>query len=112
MRRPPCGADPTHLEQVLWNLLLNAAEAMGGSGTIRVTLRSDGGRLRVAIEDSGVGIAEEVLARLFRPFVTTKLHGTGLGLPLCRKLVEAHGGTIAITSERGRGTTVQLDLPL
>lgn len=104
-------ADPALLEQVLWNLFLNAAEAMKGAGEIRVSLRSPSDAVEIAITDTGAGIPPELLQKLFRPFVTTKTTGTGLGLSLCRKFIEAHRGTIDLASVPGRGTTASLRFP-
>jgi PAS domain S-box-containing protein len=107
----PLDADPALLEQVLWNLFLNAAEAMKGSGEVRVSLKPAPGAVEMTIADTGSGISADLLQRLFRPFVTTKTTGTGLGLSLCRKIVEAHRGIIEIRSEPGQGTTVRLRFP-
>jgi PAS domain S-box-containing protein len=104
-------ADPALLEQVFWNLFLNAADAMRGKGELRVTYQESADAVELTVADAGSGIAPELLGKLFRPFVTTKVSGTGLGLSLCRKIVEAHRGTIAISSEPGRGTRVQLRFP-
>jgi PAS domain S-box-containing protein len=104
-------ADPSLLEQVFWNLFLNAAEAMKGVGDVRVSCRAGADAIEMAVTDTGAGIAPELAGRLFRPFVTTKTSGTGLGLALCRKIVEAHQGSINIASEPGRGTTVTLRFP-
>jgi PAS domain S-box-containing protein len=104
-------ADPALIEQVLWNLFLNAAEAMKGTGEIVVTCSSTGGMVDLSVADSGAGIPPDLLQKLFRPFVTTKTTGTGLGLSLCRKIIEAHRGTIDISSTPGRGTTVHVRLP-
>jgi signal transduction histidine kinase len=104
-------ADPALLEQVFWNLFLNSAEAMKAGGEIVVRFRDRGG-LDVTVSDNGSGIPPEILQTVFRPFVTTKSSGTGLGLSHCRKIIEAHGGTISITSTPGQGTQVQFRLPL
>lgn len=104
-------ADPVLLEQVLWNLFLNSAEAMKGSGQIRVSMKANSTSVALVLTDTGSGIPPELLQKLFRPFVTTKTTGTGLGLALCRKIVEAHRGSIEITSDPGRGTTVSLAFP-
>ena len=104
-------ADPALLEQVFWNLFLNSAEAMKSGGEIKVSIRATPKTVDMTIADSGAGIPADILPRIFRPFVTTKPSGTGLGLPLCRNIVEAHGGTIEITSDVGRGTTVRLQFP-
>lgn len=105
-------ADPALLEQVLWNLFLNAAEAMKGKGEIRVAFASTDTHVDLRIADTGAGIPPELLSKLFRPFVTTKTAGTGLGLALCRKIIEAHGGTITIASVAAQGTTVTIRLPV
>jgi PAS domain S-box-containing protein len=104
-------ADPALLEQVFWNLFLNSAEAMKAGGEIVVQFRDRGG-LEVRVSDNGSGIPPEILQKVFRPFVTTKSSGTGLGLSHCRKIIEAHGGTISITSTPGQGTEVLFRLPL
>jgi signal transduction histidine kinase len=104
-------ADPALLEQVLWNLLLNAAEAMKGTGEILVAYQAAAQGVDLTVADSGGGIPSEVRDKLFRPFATTKTTGTGLGLSLCRKIVEAHRGTIEISSTGGQGTTVHVRLP-
>lgn len=103
-------ADAALLEQVIWNLALNAAQAMG-SGTIVIGAVELEQRVLVSVRDNGPGIAPEVLGNLFKPFFTTKTDGSGLGLPICRSIVEAHEGTIEIESELGRGTTVTFELP-
>jgi PAS domain S-box-containing protein len=104
-------ADPALLEQVLWNLFLNSAEAMKGRGEIRVHIQDPAQTVELTISDSGGGIPPEVLQKLFRPFFTTKSNGTGLGLAICRKIVEAHRGTIAIQSDSGKGAIVILRFP-
>jgi signal transduction histidine kinase len=105
-------ADPGLLRGALVNLLLNAAQAMGGRGVIRVSVRVVEGRCHIAIRDSGPGIPEELRARVFEPFFTTKHRGSGLGLAIVRQSVEAHGGEITLTCPAGGGTVVSLDLPL
>jgi signal transduction histidine kinase len=104
-------ADPALLEQVLWNLLMNSLEAIRDSGEIRVEHSEFADGIGITVSDTGVGIPDELLGNLFRPFVTTKTNGTGLGLSLCRKIVEAHGGKIGIMSERGKGCVVTIRLP-
>lgn len=109
---PPIMADADLLRIVLQNLLLNAAQAMQGSGTIRavVTAGTQGG-CRVAISDTGPGMSDEVREKLFRPFFTTKARGTGLGLATARRLIEAHRGTIGVECPPEGGTVVLIDLP-
>lgn len=107
-------ADTAQLRQVVWNLLQNAAEAMSGRGG-RITVEVDWtpeGMCRLAVTDTGAGIDAEGLARLFEPFYTTKESGTGLGLASVHRIVEAHLGSVEVTSEVGRGTTVAILLPV
>ena len=120
-------ADPGQLRQVLWNLLINAAQAMPDGGTIglgaracgpaqdgpagRRNDREEGGWVEIAVRDAGVGIPADVLDRIFDPFFTTKPGGTGLGLATVHRIVEEHGGSIRVQSADGKGTTFQLRLP-
>lgn len=104
--------DPRQLHQVLLNLLLNAIQALNGAGRVSVTLaQSDENTVSISISDTGLGIAPENLTHIFRPFFTTKGHGTGLGLPLARRIVEDHGGKLEVTSDLGHGSTFTLVLP-
>jgi len=105
---------PGQLNQVFMNLLVNASQAIEGTGTIRVRIGVVDDRLCVDVEDTGGGIAAEHLARIFDPGFTTKGVGvgTGLGLAICHRIVEAHGGTIAVTSRPGAGSTFSVRLPL
>lgn len=106
--------DPNQINQVLLNLLLNAMQSMDKPGTIRVTLERDEEDEAVAIvvSDQGKGIAPENLPSIFRPFFTTKGHGTGLGLSLARRTVESHGGRINVESQLGQGTQFRVELPV
>jgi two-component system, NtrC family, sensor kinase len=104
--------DPRQLHQVLLNLLLNATQALDGAGRISVMVSQvDESAVSVSINDTGLGIAPENLSHIFRPFFTTKGHGTGLGLPLARRIVEEHGGKLEVTSDLGHGSTFTLVLP-
>jgi signal transduction histidine kinase len=115
--------DPVQLEQVLLNLLINARQAMlggrGGSITIRAQLTENGGEVRLQVIDTGPGIPEKLLPKIFQPFFTTKgttrkgeTRGTGLGLAICKEIVEHHKGRIVVQSEVGRGTTFSIYLPV
>jgi len=97
--------------QVVLNLLLNAAEAMSGRGTVVVETSQRLGEVAIAVQDSGVGMDEKVRARLFEPFFTTKPGGTGLGLSISYTLIHAHGGRFRVESEPGRGTRIVVLLP-
>ena len=102
--------DPSHLRQVLWNLLLNAAEAIEGHGQIRIELAGAKGRqASLKIIDSGVGMSPETLASIFHPFFTTKVNGTGLGLAIVHRILEAYGCRLDVESAAGRGTTFSLN---
>ena len=116
---PDIEADYRGLKQVILNLISNAVKFTPEGGDIVVALsQEDDERLRVAVTDTGIGIAAEDLERLARPFEQVEgqhsktTQGTGLGLALTKSLIELHGGTLTMTSEPGRGTTVGFDLPI
>jgi two-component system NtrC family sensor kinase len=109
---PPLEHDPNQINQVLLNLLLNAIQSMDKAGTIYVSLQRDHDDALITVADQGKGILPENLPNIFRPFFTTKGHGTGLGLSLARRIVEAHGGTINVRSEVGKGTQFVVSLPI
>ncbi len=109
---PPVEHDPNQINQVLLNLLLNAIQSMDKPGVIRVSLESDEDDVLITVADEGKGIPPENLPNIFRPFFTTKGHGTGLGLSLARRMVEAHGGHIDVTSVVGKGTQFRVELPI
>jgi signal transduction histidine kinase len=105
---------PRGLQQVLVNLLRNAADATGPTGTIVVRGAREGDTLRLHVEDDGPGMPPAVAERAFEPFFTTKApgKGTGLGLPISARIVQKFGGTIALECPQGGGTTVTVTLPL
>jgi signal transduction histidine kinase len=111
-------ADPGKLEQVLTNLVVNAIEHSFPGSSVVVRSRLEGSRVALEVEDHGVGIPREMLDRLFNPFErkrarkTAGEQSTGLGLVIARKVVEAHDGTITVTSEVGRGTLFTVTLPI
>lgn len=108
--------DAVKSTEVLVNLITNAVEAMPTGGTLMINSQfhyDDGAEiLRLCVSDSGCGITEEDLPRIYEPFFTTKTNGTGLGIPTCRKIIEAHGGQISIVSKVDHGTTVEIILPV
>ncbi|MCC6677333.1 MAG: two-component sensor histidine kinase [Phycisphaerales bacterium] len=119
----PVDVDVGHIKQAVLNLMLNAVQAMtqppasdsAPKELILKTERDESGRescARLHVIDTGPGVPAETLARIFDPYFTTKAGGTGLGLPTTRRLVEAHGGTIDVRTEPGRGTDFILSLPL
>jgi signal transduction histidine kinase len=103
--------DRDKLKIAFRNLLINAVESIRGPGEIRVSTARAAGRVLVEIADTGPGIDPEILERIFEPYFSTKAAGTGLGLPITRKIVEDHGGSIRIDSRPGRGTRVAIELP-
>ena len=109
---PPALFDEAQLRQALLNLLRNAREAMPKGGAIDVSVRAEGMSVVVTVDDRGSGISEEVRARMFDPFFSTKGEGTGLGLAITRQIVEAHGGTISCGARDGGGTSLRIALPI
>ena len=107
---PQCMADPNLLKQALLNILMNAQQAVEQDGQIMIRTSVDGGLARIEIMDTGCGMAPDVLAKIFQPWFSTKNTGTGLGLPTTKRIIEAHGGSIEVRSEPGRGTSVVVRL--
>ena len=108
---PPVSLDREMFEQALLNLMLNAEQAMPDGGTLTLIGRAEGDRVCLDVIDTGCGMTADVLAKVFQPFHTTKPDGNGLGLPTARKVILAHGGTIDVQSEPGRGTKFTIRLP-
>jgi signal transduction histidine kinase len=113
----PILGDPSALQQVFVNLLLNAADAMpeGGKVSVRSTLANGKSpHALIAVEDTGTGIAPDVMEKIFDPFFTTKQSqgGTGLGLSICKRLIEELGGVLCVNSESGQGAAFTIELPL
>jgi nitrogen fixation/metabolism regulation signal transduction histidine kinase len=111
--RPTIEADPTLLRQVLHNLLQNAVDALADvvNPCIRVATVVEKSRVRLVVEDNGVGVKDDVIAHIFEPYVTTKPKGTGLGLAIVKKIVEEHRGTVAVGNVKPQGARVEIFLP-
>jgi signal transduction histidine kinase len=113
---PDVRIDPMQVEQALVEVVSNALDAMPGGGTLRITAAAagTGDHLAVVIEiaDTGAGIPEHVMSSVFDPFFTTRPEGTGLGLAVAKRFMEQNGGTVAIVSAPGEGTTIRLQLPV
>ncbi|MCJ7601535.1 MAG: PAS domain S-box protein, partial [Desulfobulbaceae bacterium] len=108
---PSTLVDPRQIEQVLINLIKNAVESMPNGGKVFISSWLDDQRIKVSIEDTGVGMSPELADKIFNPFFTTKKKGTGLGLAVCRKIMEDHEGRISMQSEEGKWTKITIDCP-
>ena len=109
---PPIGGDAVELREMMTNLILNAVDAMPQGGRLRLSSSADDTEVETRIEDTGVGMTEEVRQKLFDPFFTTKgPQGTGLGLSITYGIVTRHGGRIVVESEPGRGSSIRLRFP-
>jgi nitrogen fixation/metabolism regulation signal transduction histidine kinase len=115
---PETGADAVRIRQVMHNLIRNALEAMEGQADAEVLVKtqlvtvSKGERILISVSDNGPGLPAADKEKIFEPYVTTKSKGTGLGLAIVKKLIDEHGGDIVIESEVGKGTTVEIYLPV
>jgi CheY-like chemotaxis protein len=108
---PEVSGNQNKLTEAFLNLFLNAMDAMPDGGTLHVSAAESTGEIRIAVRDSGKGMTREELSRAFDPFFTTKPGGTGLGLSTVYGVVRAHGGSVFLESEPGKGTTVFVSLP-
>ena len=112
--------DESHFRQIIWNLLLNAFEAIDDQGSVKILTErimyekiktQPCPFIKISVSDTGCGIQEEEISRIYEPFFTTKDTGTGLGLAIVQKIVDEHGGFIEIKSEYGKGTIFSIFLP-
>ncbi len=109
---PATPIDPNQMQQVLVNLIRNAMQAMTRGGTLTLQTWEGADEVWVSVADTGGGIPQEQLKRIFEPFYTTRKKGSGLGLMIVQRIVRAHGGRIELESQVGRGTTFRIGLPL
>jgi two-component system NtrC family sensor kinase len=110
---PTVTGDNRQLEQVFLNMILNARDAMPGGGRLAVETYAGDNTVHIRVADTGVGIREEDLQRIFEPYFTTKEdRGTGLGLAICQRIISQHGGRISVSSKLGEGTVFVLHLPV
>ena len=105
-------ADPQLMKRVLINLITNAIQAMPEGGKLNIKGETEATKVKISVEDTGVGIPEEIKPKLFTPLFTTKSRGQGFGLAVCKRVIEAQSGTITFESERGKGTKFIIQLPL
>ncbi len=109
---PALRADRNYLKQLLLNLILNGIQAMPEGGPLKIEAGTSHGDLSLTISDRGVGIPEDKLSRIFEPYYTTKTNGSGLGLSIARRIVEAHSGTITVESGAEGGSRFRINLPI
>ena len=109
---PGIKADKGMIKRVFLNLAVNGIQAMENGGTLKVSTKKTKGSVEVSFKDIGIGIPKEDMKKIFIPFFTTKAKGIGMGLPICKRLVESHGGSIKVESEEGRGSTFTVKLPI
>ena len=109
---PKIKADVGKIVRVFINLIKNAVDAMPEGGTLEIRSTTTNDNLNITFTDTGKGISEEVMAKLFTPLFTTKAQGMGFGLAICKREVEAHGGTITVKNTVGKGTTFTIALSI
>ncbi|HEY0763582.1 MAG TPA: ATP-binding protein [Pyrinomonadaceae bacterium] len=103
--------DEASIRAATLNLMLNAVQAMSNGGQLTISTGRDGRKMWMAIGDTGVGMSPERIKQIFEPFNTTKSRGLGLGMPYAQKVIQQHGGRIAVESQQGKGTQVKIELP-
>ena len=108
---PQVAIDPAQIEQVFFNLLKNALEAMKDGDSLAIKIESDDNDVKITFRDSGIGMDAETVSHLFEPYRTSKEHGNGLGLMISKRIVTDHGGTIDVVSVPGEGTAFTVRLP-
>jgi len=109
---PEIRVDKDQIKRVFLNLITNAIQAMENGGTLTASTKQANGFVEVSFRDTGVGIPKDNMEKIFTPFFTTRAKGMGMGLPICKKFVESHGGNIEVESELGKGTTFTVKLPI
>jgi len=108
---PTIYVDTLLIRRALHNIFINAFDAMPDGGTLKMESKKNGENVSIKICDSGVGMPKNVVEKLFTPFFTTKAKGVGLGLAICKRIVEAHRRSISVESKEGKGTCVTINLP-
>ena len=109
---PDIDVDPFLMQRALTNIIGNAFQAMPEGGTLSIVTRKNGQSTSIEVADTGMGIPPENISKLFEPLFSTKSRGVGLGLAIVKSIVDAHGGTITVESDLGRGSTFCIALPL
>jgi PAS domain S-box-containing protein len=109
---PKIKMDSEKMKRVFDNLVKNAVDAMPNGGKLTITNRESDGNVEIAFADAGIGMTKEIMEKLWTPFFTTKSRGMGLGLAICKRIIEAHGGKISVESTVGKGTTFTVTIPI
>jgi signal transduction histidine kinase len=109
---PQVMIDAEKMKRVFQNLIKNAVDAMPKGGRLEITSRESSGNMEFVFSDTGTGIPKEIVEKIWTPFFTTKAKGMGLGLAICKRIVEAHNGKISVVSAFGKGTAFTVTLPL
>ncbi len=109
---PKVKIDLEQMKRVFANLIKNAVDAMLNGGKLTIASRESDGNVEITFTDTGTGMTKEVMEKIWTPFFTTKAKGMGLGLPICRRIIEAHGGSISVESTFGKGTTFTVTIPI
>jgi two-component system sensor histidine kinase HydH len=109
---PRITVDPEKMQRVFVNLTKNAIDALPHGGKISIKGKVIDDKIQISFSDDGVGISEEILPKLFSPLFTTKAQGMGFGLAICKRIIEAHGGTISVNTAKDKGTTFVITLPI
>ena len=109
---PSIKLDPDQFKQALWNLIINAAQAMENGGTLTVRTSGLGDNIHIDVQDTGEGVSPDVADRMFDLFFHTKENGTGVGLAIVKRVIEAHGGRVSATSQPNQGSTFSIALPI
>ena len=109
---PTLHVDPDKIKRVFVNLIKNAIDAMPNGGKITIESKQANGCLEVSFSDTGRGICDEVLPKLFAPLFTTKAQGMGFGLAICKRIIEAHGGKVTVKTVKAHGTTFTVTIPI
>jgi signal transduction histidine kinase len=108
---PALYVDPQQIGQVLGNLITNAYQAMPDGGKLNIGAEAKAGTVQIYVSDTGCGISRENMSKLFEPLFTTKTNGIGLGLTVCKDLIEVNGGNIEVESDEGKGSMFLITLP-
>jgi signal transduction histidine kinase len=109
---PRIDFDERYMKQALLNLIKNAMAAMNGGGVLTLKTEGRDGEIQISVSDTGIGISEENISKIFEPYFTTKETGSGLGLTLIFKIVREHRGDISVKSKEGEGTSFKITLPI